>query len=142
MNFIEKAYRREVENRVARDHPSENARSVGEKCEQRTGKGNGDNPRQDDEAGDIEPHDFQGIDFLVELHAADFGGEGGARTAGDEHRRQQGSHLASHRDADHVGDIDDGAQAFHAEGPLEDHDHPHQGTEGSHQGDGLCADEL
>ena len=52
---------------------------------------------------------MQRVDFFVELHRADFGGERGARAAGNDDGGEQHAELAQHADGDDIDHEDFGA---------------------------------
>ena len=61
-----------------------------------------DDARQDQHFVRIDADGVQRVDFLVEFHRADFGGEGAARAAGNNDGGEQHAELAQHADGDDV----------------------------------------
>ena len=64
----------------------------------------------DEELHGFERHGFHGVDFLVDLHGADFGGEGGAGTSDDHDGGHQRAEFAGHGNGDGVSDHMQGAE--------------------------------
>ena len=106
--------------------PPTQADEVGEQRQQRRHQQRGDDTRRDQEAHRIEAHRRQRVDFLVDRHRADLGGERRARAAGEQDRRHQRAELAQHREADQVGDEDLRAEPAHRYRRLEREDHAEQ----------------
>ena len=74
--------------------------------------------RQDQHLDGVEAHGAQGVDFLAHLHRAELGGVGRAGAPRHHDGDHQDADLAQHQDADHVDDIDLGAEAAEMEDAL------------------------
>ena len=77
-----------------------------------------DDARQDQHFDRIEAHGSQRVDFLAHLHGAELGGEGAAGAARHHDGDDQDADFAQHQDADHVDDIDVGAEFAEVEDAL------------------------
>ena len=77
-----------------------------------------DDARQDQHLDRVEAHGAQRVDFLAHLHRAELGGVGAARAAGHHDADDQHADLAQHQDADHVDDVDVGAEFAEMEQAL------------------------
>src|SRR5262249_14138654 len=64
----------------------------------------GENALGDEETDRIEAHGFEGVEFFVDFHSAEFSGEGGTGTAGEDDSSHEAAEFARHDDAQHVGD--------------------------------------
>ena len=74
--------------------------------------------RQDEHLDRIEAHGAQGIHFLAHLHGAELGGIGAAGTSGHHDANDHHAKLTQHQHANHVDDVDVGAEAAEMEDAL------------------------
>ena len=116
------------------DRPTQQPHHVGIEGEQRKHQNQGENSWHHQHLDRVEPDGHQGVDFLVDLHGADLGGEGGARATGDDNRGEQDRHLPEDRDADQIDGEDLGTELGQLIGALiGEH---HAGQEGDQADDG------
>ena len=74
--------------------------------------------RQHQHLDGIEAHGAQRVDLLAHLHRAEFGGIGAAGAAGHHDADDEHADFAQHQDADHVDDVDVGAEGAETENAL------------------------
>ena len=103
---LEELHEGEIEIEGAGDGTAQQAGHVAPEGEQRHGDHQGHDARHDQPFDRVEPHRAHGVDFLVDLHGADLGGEGAAGAARHDDGGEQNAQLAEHADADR----------FHGEG--------------------------
>jgi len=82
----------------------------------------------------------EGVDFLGNLHGADFGGEGGAGTADYDDGGDERAEFARHRDGDGGGNVADGAKAAELVSGLESEDQADKKGDEGEDGDSAHAD--
>ena len=87
----------------------------------------------------VDAHGGERGDFLVDLHGAELGGEGGAGAASEDDGDQQRAKLTEQSDGDEVGDVKIRAELTHGDGGLEGEDHADEEAEHEHQGKRLSA---
>src|SRR5471032_170465 len=97
---VEELHEGEIEIERTGDRASEKPCHVTPEGQQRHRDHQGDDPRHHQPFDRVETDRAHRVDFLVHLHGADLRGEGAARAAGDDDRRQQHAELAEHADAD------------------------------------------
>ena len=85
-----------------------------------------EHPRQHEEFERRNSHRGERVDFLRDLHRAELRGERGSRAAGHDDRRHHRAHVAAHRDADQVGDVDRGAELLQLDRAHECENHSDQ----------------
>ena len=112
----------DVERDPGHQRAAEQPHHVGVEDEQRQRQHQTEQPRQHQHLDRIEAEGAHRVDLLVDLHRADLGGEGAARAAGDDDRRQQHPELAQDRDAEQVDRVDLGAEPAQLIGALIGHD--------------------
>jgi hypothetical protein len=81
-----------------------------QECQHRHCDHERDDARQDKNADGIEAHRLQRVDFLAHLHGAELGGVGAAGAACDHDADNQHADFTQHQNADHVDDVDVGAE--------------------------------
>jgi hypothetical protein len=79
-------------------------------------------------------HCLEGVQFLVHLHRAQFGSEGGARTAREHDRRHDGSQLARHGQGQQIGHEYLRAEFGQGLRRLEGDHHAHEKCDQRHNG--------
>jgi len=135
---VEELHEGEVEVEDAGDRAAQDAGHVAPERKQRHRQHQREDARQHQPFDRVQPDSAHGVDFLVDLHGADLGGEGAARAAGDDDRGEQHAQFAEHADADgfhREGLGAELAQLLHA--LVGDH---HADQEGQHADDDQCLD--
>ncbi len=77
-----------------------------------------DDARQHQHLDRVEAHGAQRVDLLAHFHRAELGRVGAAGAAGDHDADDEHADFAQHQDADHVDDIDFGAESAEMENAL------------------------
>src|SRR5665213_2411466 len=85
----------DVEHGPRHKRTAEHPHDVGVESQQRQCRDEGDNPRQYQHVDRIEPERADRIYLFVHHHGADLGGEGAARTAGDDDRSHQAAEIGA-----------------------------------------------
>ncbi len=103
---LEELHEGEIQVEGAGDGAAQQAGHVAPEGQQRHRDHQGHDARQDQPFDGVEPDRAHGIDFQVDLHGADLGREGAARTSRHDDGGEQDAQFAEHADAD----------GFHREG--------------------------
>jgi hypothetical protein len=112
-------------------------RQVGESGQQRQGDDQAQHARRHQYLVRVEPHDAQGIQFLVEFHYAQRGGKSAARTPSHHDGRHDNAHFPQDGNGDQVGDKHVGAELGQLRRPLVRDDHAHEKTDQADDGNRL-----
>src|SRR5215469_4269009 len=89
-----KCRQRDVERRAAHDRAAREAREIGPERQKRQRQDQREDARHHQDLDRIEAQRAHRVDFLVDDHGADLGGEGAARPAGDDDGGQQSAKFA------------------------------------------------
>ena len=92
--------------------PPKHADEIGVKTKQRHHQNQRDHARQHQKLQRRKAHGGEGVDFLSHFHRAELRGEGRAGSARHDDAGHHRAHLANHRDADEIRDIDLRAELF------------------------------
>ena len=103
---------------IGGDHAAAEPRHVGDEGEQRQGKDQRQDARQNQHLDRRHAHHAQGVNLLAHLHRAEFGGDRGARAAGDHDRGQQHAEFAQDQNGDQLDRKGRGAEAPQLIKPL------------------------
>src|SRR3989441_5034565 len=126
---------RDTEERAA-----ENAHGVGPRGQTGKHERHGKEFGHDEKLDGIERHGFQGVDFLGDLHGADFGRKCRAGAANDDNRGDERAKFARHGDGHGARDVVQGAEFAQLVGALEREDHADEKRNQRENGKGLDPD--
>ena len=124
-------------DRRADQHAAEDTDRVRVKREQRHHQDQCQHAGQHEEIEGIEAERSQRVDFLVGLHAAEVGGEGGSGAAAHDDGRHHHTHFTDHGDAHQIRDIKAGSEAGELDVSHKRQDQPDKETDERNNRQGL-----
>ncbi len=112
----------EAQGENAGDHAAEKANEDGDGGKQGNSQEGGEDARANQLARGVRAHGAHGVDLLGDDHGAEFGGDAGGATSGDEQTGDGGAEFADQCDGDDVSREGGLSEALELRAGLQDHD--------------------